>query len=70
MENTGIMQLSSNVPHYLIRKNQQKKPGYKGIEVAEALSLSPSSVSRIVESGENILDNKKDVAVKIADMEI
>ena len=44
--------------------------GYKGIEVAEALPLSPSSVSRIVESGENILDNKKDVAVKIADMEI
>ena len=44
--------------------------GYKGIEVAEALSLSPSSVSRIVESGENILDNKKDVAVKIEDMEI
>ena len=43
--------------------------GYKGIEVAEALSLSPSSVSRIVESGKNILDNKKDVAVKIADME-
>ena len=28
---------------------------YKGIEIAEALSLSPSSVSRIVESGENIL---------------
>jgi len=27
-------------------------------------------VSRIVESGENILDNKKDVAVKIEDMEI
>jgi len=27
-------------------------------------------VSRIVESGEKILDNKKDVAVKIADMEI
>ncbi len=44
--------------------------GYKGIEVAEALSLSPSSVSRIVESGKNILDNKKDVAVKIADMEL
>jgi hypothetical protein len=44
--------------------------GYKGIEVAKALSLSPSSVSRIVESGKNILDNKKDVAVKIADMEI
>jgi len=29
--------------------------GYKGIEVAEALSLSPSSVSRIVESGEKFL---------------
>jgi len=43
---------------------------YKGIEVAEALSLSPSSVSRIVESGKNILDNKKGVAVKIADMEL
>ena len=42
--------------------------GYKGIEVAEALSLSPSTVSRIVECGENILDNQKDVAVKIADM--
>jgi len=38
--------------------------------LAEALSLSPSSVSRIVESGENILDNKKDLAVKITDMEI
>ena len=44
--------------------------GYKGIEVAEALSLSPSSVSRIVERGENILDNKKNIAVKITDMEI
>jgi len=43
----------------------------KEIEVAQALSLSPSSVSRIVESGKSILDNnKKDVAVKIADMEI
>jgi len=27
-------------------------------------------VSRIVESGEKILDNKKDVAIKIADIEI
>ena len=44
--------------------------GYKGIEVAEALSLSPSTVSRIVETGENILGNRKDVAVKIADMEL
>ena len=42
--------------------------GYKGIEVAEVLSLSPSSVSRIVEKGENILANKKDIAAKIAEM--
>jgi len=27
-------------------------------------------VSRIVENGEKIFDNKKDVAVKIADMEL
>ena len=50
------------------------RPSLKALinTVSEAfdLSLSPSSVSRIVESGENILDNKKDVAVKIADMEI
>ena len=44
--------------------------GYKGVGVPEALSMSPSSVSRIVETGENIFVNKKDVAVKIADMEI
>ena len=44
--------------------------GYKGTAVAKALSLSPPSVSRIVENGENILDNQKDIAVKIADMEI
>ena len=44
--------------------------GYKGTEVAKALSLSPPSVSRIVECGENILDNQKDVGVKIACMEI
>ncbi|MDI6687999.1 MAG: transposase [Desulfobacterales bacterium] len=54
----------------VLAKVAVRNHGYKGIEVAEALSLSPSSVSRIVESGENILDNKKDVAVKIADMEI
>ena len=35
-----------------------------------SLSLSPSSVSRIVERGENILDHKKNIAVKITDMEI
>jgi len=42
--------------------------GYKGVEVAEALSLSSSTVSRIVECGENILDNQKDIGVKIACM--
>jgi len=44
--------------------------GYKGIEVAEALSLSPATVSRIVENGENILDKQRDIAVKLANMEI
>ena len=44
--------------------------GYKGIEVAQALCLSPASVSRIVENGENILDKQKDIAVKVADMEL
>ena len=44
--------------------------GYKGVEVADALSLSPSTVSRIVERGENILDNQKDVAVRMADIAI
>ncbi len=44
--------------------------GYKGVEVAEALSLSSSTVSRIVECGENILDNQKDIGVRIACMEI
>ena len=42
----------------------------RGVEVAEALSVSPSTVSRIVECGENILDSKKNIAVKIADMEL
>ena len=44
--------------------------GYQGIGVAEALSLSPSTVSRIVECGENIFDNQKEAGVKIACMEI
>ena len=38
--------------------------------LAEAMSLTPSSVSTIPENGEKIFDNKKDVAVKIADMEL
>ena len=41
-----------------------------GGEVSEALSLSPPSVSRLVENGANILGNQKDLAVKIAEMEI
>ena len=44
--------------------------GYKGTEVAKALSLSPPSVSRLVENGEKILDNQKHIAVKIIDMEL
>ena len=44
--------------------------GYYGTEVAKALSLSPPSVTRLVENGEIILDNQKDVAVKIEDMEL
>ena len=44
--------------------------GYKGTEVAKTLSLSPLSVSRLVENGENILDNQKHVAVTMADMEL
>ena len=44
--------------------------GYQGTEVAKVLSMSPPSVSRLVENGEIILDNQKDVAVKIANMEL
>jgi hypothetical protein len=44
--------------------------GYKGTEVAKALSLSPPSVSRLVENGENILDNQKHISVKMTDMEL
>jgi len=45
--------------------------GYKGTEVAKVLLMSPPSVSRLVENGEIILDNQKDVAVRIEeDMEI
>ena len=44
--------------------------GYKGAEVAKALSLSPPSVSRLVENGEKILDNQKHVSVKMTDMEL
>ena len=44
--------------------------GQKGTEVAKALSLSPPSISRLVENGENILDNQKHVAVKMVDMEL
>ena len=44
--------------------------GYKGTEVAKALSLSPPSVSRLVVNGEKILDNQKHVAVKMTDMKL
>ena len=42
--------------------------GYKGTEVAKVLSLSPPSVSRLVENADNILDNQKHIAVKIRNM--
>ena len=39
--------------------------GYKGVEIAEALSLSSPSVSRIIEKGEIILDNNRELAVDL-----
>ncbi len=44
--------------------------GYKGTEVAKVLSLSPPSVSRLVENGDNILENQKHIAAKITNMEL
>jgi len=44
--------------------------GYKGIEVAEALSLSSPTGSRSIEKGEFILDNKKELAVELRKMRI
>ena len=43
--------------------------GYKGVEVAEALSLSSPTVSRIVENGQKILDNNRELAVRLQRME-
>ena len=40
------------------------------LEVAKVLSMSAPSVSRLVENGAIILNNQKDVAVRIADMEL
>jgi len=39
---------------------------YHGVEVAEVLSLSSPTVSRIVENGENILDNNRKLALELA----
>ena len=39
--------------------------GYKGVEIAEALSLSSPIVSRIIENGEIILDNNRELAVDL-----
>jgi len=39
--------------------------GYKGIEIAEALSLSSPTVSRIIEKGEIIIDNNSELAVDL-----
>ena len=37
-----------------------------GVEVAEVLSLSSPTVSRIVENGENILDDNRKLALELA----
>ena len=39
--------------------------GYKGVEVAEALSLSSPTVNRIIEKGEFLLDKNKGLRVKL-----
>jgi len=39
--------------------------GYKGVELAEALSLSSPTVSRIIEKGEFLLDKNKALRVKL-----
>jgi len=39
--------------------------GYKGVELAEALSLSSPTVSRIIEKGEIILDNNRKLEVEL-----
>jgi len=51
-----------HVPHYVYR--------YKGIEVAEELSLSSPTGSRSIGKGEFILDNKKEFAVELRKMKI
>jgi putative transposase len=39
--------------------------GYNGVEIAEAFSLSSPTVSRIIEKGEIILDNNRELAVDL-----
>jgi hypothetical protein len=39
--------------------------GYKGVELAEALSLSSPTVSRIIEKGEIILDNNRELEAEL-----
>ena len=38
--------------------------GYKGVEVAEALSLSSPTVSRNIEKGEFLIDNNRGLGIK------
>ena len=47
---------------------QMDVPLFKGVEVAEALSLSSPTVSRIIEKGEIILDNNGELAVELRTM--
>ena len=51
----------------IFRKSAQNDKSYGATNTFMALNMRPLSVSRRVESGENILDNKKDVAVKTSE---
>jgi hypothetical protein len=62
---TFIVQARSAVACVVIRTY-----GYKGIEVAEALSLSSPTGSRSIVKGESIIDNKKELAVELRKMKI
>ena len=39
--------------------------GYKGTEVAQVMSLSPPTVSRHIDKGENFIDKHEDLKVKL-----
>ena len=67
---TGSTRLPGKVFLPLVARIAVRNHGYNGIEVAKAPSLSPPSVGRLVENGENVFDNQKHVAAKIDTMQI